>query len=101
MEVWVGSQGPLTTHPGEDPLCFQPLSSLAPLQGPEEHRPETLQEESQEETHGCKEPPAGRGPWQAQPHSRAWACLLCAPGPGVGPVCPSLATCPVAQRGPP
>lgn len=61
-----------------------PASALTGfLQGPEEHRSETLQEESQEETHRCKEPQAGRGA-PSFPSPRLGLSAL-NPGSGVGP----------------
>lgn len=68
----VASQGPLPPYGGP---TAPPASALTGfLQGPEEHRSETLQEESQEETHRCKEPQAGRG--APAFHPQGWTCLL-------------------------
>jgi hypothetical protein len=63
------SRPPLTVHPGEGQTTPLVSALIASLQGPEEYRPETLQEESKEETHRCKEAPVlADGGSQTAPH---------------------------------
>lgn len=53
---WGAAWGATHISPWPGPTCISPTFPSASLQGPEDHGPEAVQEEGEEEAHRCEGP---------------------------------------------